>query len=536
MQSHWPIRNKLFAGLALLVLIVGTLSASGLYTTYLYRSLVKSLALRAGELPLTTDLSQRVSDLRTTVADARMLSGAYPAEAETVAVPQYPYMTSLLATEFRTNVAGVKRALDRYQEQLRLNAERGGQIGDNSMERRTAEDMRLLIDRIEQSYSDEEWLLDVVRIGHLKADVEELKEKSAALPGYMQQNIENFSAESRGRYHTLLSLTWSATVAALALAGLFVRLFYVWVFRPLAELVKGSRRVAQGQFQHRIQLDTRDEMAELAQAMNEMTARFESIRDDLDRQVQERTKQVVRSEQLASVGFLAAGVAHEINNPLAAIALSAESMEGRLGGILRQDHPDHAVIRQYLAMIQNEAFRCKEITEKLLDFARMGDRTRQRTELADLIQGMIDMVRHLGRYHDKPIEFDPRWPVWADVNPQEMKQVVLNLLTNALDSIEPGGSVAVELGQEAGQAVITVSDNGCGMSEEVLEHLFEPFFTRRKNGQGTGLGLSISFRIVSDHQGVMEAHSAGPGTGARFRVRIPLSETVKETDHQYQAA
>jgi signal transduction histidine kinase len=236
------------------------------------------------------------------------------------------------------------------------------------------------------------------------------------------------------------------------------------------------------------------------------------------------------------VGFLAAGVAHEINNPLAAIALSAESMEGRLGGILRQDHPDHAVIRQYLAMIQNEAFRCKEITEKLLDFARMGDRTRQRTELADLIQGMIDMVRHLGRYHDKPIEFDPRWPVWADVNPQEMKQVVLNLLTNALDSIEPGGSVAVELGQEAGQAVITVSDNGCGMSEEVLEHLFEPFFTRRKNGQGTGLGLSISFRIVSDHQGVMEAHSAGPGTGARFRVRIPLSETVKETDHQYQAA
>ena len=95
-------------------------------------------------------------------------------------------------------------------------------------------------------------------------------------------------------------------------------------------LIEGSRRVAAGEFGYRIKLDTRDEMSELADAMNDMTARFQAIRDDLDRQVQERTKQVVRSEQLASVGFLAAGVAHEINNPLASIALCAESLEGRL--------------------------------------------------------------------------------------------------------------------------------------------------------------------------------------------------------------
>ena len=102
-------------------------------------------------------------------------------------------------------------------------------------------------------------------------------------------------------------------------------------------LIAGSRRVAAGEFGYRIRLDTDDEMAELAEAMNDMTARFQAIRDDLDRQVQERTKQVVRSEQLASVGFLAAGVAHEINNPLASIALCAESLEGRVRETPRRD-------------------------------------------------------------------------------------------------------------------------------------------------------------------------------------------------------
>src|SRR5438874_10158794 len=107
-------------------------------------------------------------------------------------------------------------------------------------------------------------------------------------------------------------------------------------------------------------------MAELADAVNDMTARFQAICDDLDRQVQERTKQVVRSEQLASVGFLAAGVAHEINNPLASIAICAESLEGRLREVLSADDVGQKIILNYLRMIQNEAFRCKGITETLL--------------------------------------------------------------------------------------------------------------------------------------------------------------------------
>ena len=199
-------------------------------------------------------------------------------------------------------------------------------------------------------------------------------------------------------------------------------------------------------------------MRELAEAMNAMTARFQEIRDDLDRQVRERTKQVVRSEQLASVGFLAAGVAHEINNPLASIAMCSESLEGRLSELLDHVGDDHAadrdVVRNYLEMIQKEAFRCKQITEKLLDFSRMGDPERHNTDLRELVAGVIEMVRHLGKYQNKNVELLDGEPVIAEICPQEIKQVVLNLITNGLDSLEPGGTVTISIVARGAEARI----------------------------------------------------------------------------------
>jgi signal transduction histidine kinase len=248
---------------------------------------------------------------------------------------------------------------------------------------------------------------------------------------------------------------------------------------------------------------------------------------------------VVRNEQLASVGFLAAGVAHEINNPLASIALCAESLEGRIAELvekLPERSADHEVIGNYLRMIQNEAFRCKGITERLLDFSRIGDVSHHNTDLRELVQGVIDMVSHLGRYQDKHVELIAGDSPIAPVNTQEVKQVVLNLITNALDSLSPGGTVRIELNQRGNQVELVVADNGCGMTDEVLKHLFEPFFTRRRDGQGTGLGLSITYRIVADHGGHIDAHSDGPGRGSRFHVWLPLVDKQKEREHRYQAA
>jgi signal transduction histidine kinase len=178
-------------------------------------------------------------------------------------------------------------------------------------------------------------------------------------------------------------------------------------------------------------------------------------------------------------------------------------------------------------MIQEEAFRCKAITERLLDFSRVGDIQRVRTDLAGLIQAVVEMVRHIGKYRNKTIAFNPRTAVLADVDPQEIKQVVLNLVVNALESMEPGGTLRVDLRHAGGMAEMTFADDGCGMPPEILENIFEPFFTKRKGGKGTGLGLSITNRIISQHHGEIGATSAGEGQGATFTVRLPVRQAAE---------
>jgi signal transduction histidine kinase len=384
--------------------------------------------------------------------------------------------------------------------------------------------------------------------------LERLAALAVELPTFLQSRLRDLSNEVRNGYRSLILATLlSSLAAALMLAAIGV-LTYRWVFRPLRHLGHASRRVASGDFGFRIHLDTNDEMAELADALNDMTKRFREIRDDLDTQVHSRTREVIRSEQLASVGFLAAGVAHEINNPLASIAMCAESLEGRLES-LGPSADDSAVVKRYLELIQSEAFRCKGITEKLLDFSRLGEVRRQAMAVMPVVADVAEMLRHVGRFAGKMIEIVDGPDVLVMANPQEIKQVVLNLLVNALDSIEDAGRVRVMVKRSGGEGVLTISDNGCGMSEEVLEHLFEPFFTRRKAGQGTGLGLSIVHRIVADHGGRIEASSAGEGKGSTFRVILPLAEvtgdagsreisnapsaaddTITEVGHQTEAA
>jgi signal transduction histidine kinase len=364
--------------------------------------------------------------------------------------------------------------------------------------------------------------------------------------------MRELAGDVRGEYRTWIGLTWVSSILAAAVLVTLANFFRRSVFQPLGTLIQGCRRIARdGEFEHRIQLQTQDEIAELAGAMNDMTERFLRIRDDLDLQIQERdeqvrqrTKQVVRSEQLAAVGFLAAGVAHEINNPLASIAWAAESLEMRLHDIIQEDgeKPDDEqdteieILRTYLRKIQDEAFRCKGITEKLLDYSRMGDVQKHDADLTELVQGVIEMVRHLGKYREKQIEFVPAAPVVASVNAQEIKQVVLNLITNALDSLDPGGTVVVQLRETGGCAELVVQDNGCGMTEEVLQHLFEPFFTRRRGGQGIGLGLSITYRIVQDHGGEIVPHSDGPERGSEFRVTLPLVANHEKNRQERQQA
>jgi two-component system NtrC family sensor kinase len=131
------------------------------------------------------------------------------------------------------------------------------------------------------------------------------------------------------------------------------------------------------------------------------------------------------------------------------------------------------------------------------------------------------MVQHLGRTKDRNLIFEPKEAVIARVNPQELKQVLLNLVVNALESTDEGGTVRLTAEQRDGEIKVAVTDDGCGMTPEVMHNLFEPFYTRNRTGKGTGLGLSISHLIISQHAGTLDATSDGPGKGSTFTIRLP---------------
>jgi len=510
-----------------LLVVLGILAGAGVHGVYAYRDMLRALSARVAELPLAGELNQQVADLRVAMHDAR--SEEFATEIHDQEIQQ----------KISQALQGVQQAFSAYRAELERHAAQGEPLGGFDQERATIRDLELGLARLVPRASDPAWRREAARFAPLRQELIDLQQLTSNLPSALHHNLQNLRTEVRSQYRTLLGVMAVASGASLLMLGLFVHCFYRWVFRPLRILTKGSRKVAAGCFDHRIDLDSHDEMGELAAALNDMTGRFRTIRDDLDRQVRERTRQVVRGEKLASVGFLAAGVAHEINNPLASIAICAESLETRIGDIFPEEDESIELVRHYLRIIQNEAFRCKDITSKLLDFSRMGPGQRERVELRGLVQEMVDLLAHHGKYKEKRLVLEPGPALTALVNPQEFKQVVLNLLVNGLDHIEPGGTVAVQIQPDGAWAEMIVRDDGCGMTDEVLEHLFEPFFTRRRHGQGTGLGLSISYRIIQDHHGQLEASSPGPGQGSRFRVLLPrddLNETHKEAAHGRQAA
>jgi signal transduction histidine kinase len=549
--AHRSIGVKLRIGVGLLgasTLVLFIAAISGLYS---YRSLVKTLSARAAELPLANELSQHVADLRVVFGKARersillqqaaegrhdapfVLTDSDPADEADRASD--PYDLRLLCIEYRTGLDRFVNTLDDYRHRLDANDEPdASQIGDDEPERLALVEIDTVLRKIHREGMSDSLLYEELRgeTASLETALERLRELAAQLPSHLHTRLAELSGEVRSKYHAAIVLSWTTFLSALVLLGLAMYVFQSSVSRPVGLLVAAARRVAAGDYKHRVALESNDEMGELAEAMNRMMTSFKQTRDELDKQVRDRTNQVIRSEQLASVGFLAAGVAHEINNPLAAIAMCSESLESRL--IDLRDDPSNAaewdIVRNYLETIGKESFRCKQITEKLLDFSRMGDRERRPTELRELVDGVIEMVRHLGKYKHKEVELLPGDPVIAEVDAQEMKQVLLNLVTNGLDSLDAGGRVTVEIGTalttEGRRARIAVRDNGCGMSDEVKKHLFEPFFTRRRGGQGTGLGLSITYRIIEEHHGELTADSDGPGQGSTFTVTLPTEQPV----------
>jgi signal transduction histidine kinase len=232
-------------------------------------------------------------------------------------------------------------------------------------------------------------------------------------------------------------------------------------------------------------------------------------------------RQLLLTERLTTAGRLAAGVAHELNNPLATIAGCAESLRGRLneGDPARLSEP--ADFRQYLSLIEEEAYRCKEITGSLLQFVRDPGSQRSATDLNSVVLKAVELLSHQSRFERSRVvtELDAELPTVA-ANEGQLRQVCLGLASNALDAMEGRGTLIIRSRQIRGEVEIELEDEGPGIPEENLGRIFDPFFTTKPPGQGTGLGLAIAQGIVNDHGGRIEVSSV-VGKGCIFRVVLP---------------
>jgi two-component system NtrC family sensor kinase len=263
---------------------------------------------------------------------------------------------------------------------------------------------------------------------------------------------------------------------------------------------------------------------------------YEELRRSYD-ELKQSQHLLVRQEKLASLGRLAAGLAHELNNPLSSVAGFAEALQRRAGEGGIAGPAGLAECQEYLAMIQAEASRAAAIVRRLLDFARQREPAFGPVDLQSVVTDAVSFVERQASLGNQQILVVP-FPAGSRVlgDSQMLQQLFLNLLTNALDATEGGGEIRITAqrqgggggrGPEGASVAVVVADNGSGISRENLARIFDPFFTTKEVGKGTGLGLAICQSIVEQHGGTIEVQSEGAGKGTVVTVRLPLAERVE---------
>ncbi|MFQ5847396.1 MAG: sensor histidine kinase [Candidatus Methylomirabilales bacterium] len=250
---------------------------------------------------------------------------------------------------------------------------------------------------------------------------------------------------------------------------------------------------------------------------------YEEVRRSYE-QLRRSQDLLLRQEKLASLGRLAAGLAHEINNPLSSVAGFAEALERRAQAGRLQGLYEFRDVPEYLALIQEEVGRASAIVRRLLDFARQREPSLEQLDMASLIRDTVALVSRQAAVTNRRIALDlaPGLPV-VEADRQMLQQVILNLVTNALDAIEGEGEVRITAFPVAGHVEVHVQDTGCGIPPEHLAKVLDPFFTTKEVGKGTGLGLAICQGIMEQHGGAIEVRSDGVGKGTTMAIRLPVA-------------
>lgn len=306
------------------------------------------------------------------------------------------------------------------------------------------------------------------------------------------------------------------------------------ITRPIGELVEATRKIAAGQFDQEVKVGT-GEIGLLSASFNAMAKSLRQMRADLEewartleQKVKERTEELVamqakvaQSDRLASLGKLAAGVAHEINNPLGGIlSLTALTLED-----MKEDDPN----RENLLEVIRQTERCRDIVARLLDFARQSVAHKELVDLNRVLEETLALLTRQALFFNIQVvkNLDPALPpVKADRT--QIQQVFMNILINAAQAMQERGTVTVTSRTGPGGSVeVAISDTGCGIPPDRIGRIFDPFYTTKQDSQGTGLGLSIAYGIVTSHRGSISVESE-VGKGSTFRITLPAASEVPE--------
>jgi signal transduction histidine kinase len=286
------------------------------------------------------------------------------------------------------------------------------------------------------------------------------------------------------------------------------------ITQPIKKLVEATIRISQGDFSQKIHLDSHDEIGELAQSFNKMTAQLLEAR----KKMEIAQKKLIQAEKLASIGRMSASIAHEIRNPLTSVKLNIQKVG-------ESPHLDEFE-REHLALSEEGIRQIEKFIKELLNFARVTELNLEKFSLEQIFEESMKLLgnsvtkKKINLQKEISAELPP-----VKVDADKIRQVFLNILRNAIEAVEEGGEIKVVMTKDVSQKPpmikVKITDNGCGIDEKYLETIFEPFFTTKPFG--FGLGLANARKIIEQHGGIIKVHSK-KGEGACFEILVPIGE------------